>query len=239
MLQCSDVTSAARFFVSTTKSTCVCKFWNSKRAIFFSVLGLVALQLETILCAAYTRMVIQPNFLQDSQGTHEVVLLASGFFSWNLTTWRFQESETALRCFRRNRSPQSSVWTLQFFAANHRLHFTSALWHVTGNRLIESKLDWGFGRKSQRHYNEHVHVAILHPLPHFTNQQGMRQKGEYKEGKCWSSNRGKGRRQGTEELRYDCSGFCWRMRTNTLNTLSCSCVAEARIFLPCSPATTL
>lgn len=104
----------------------------------------------------------------------------------------------------------SSVYTLQSFAANHRLRFTSALWHVSGNRLIETKLDWGFGRKSQRHYNEHVHVAIL--LPQLsTNQQGMRQKGKYKEGKCWSSSRGEGIRQGAKEPRHYYSGCCWHI----------------------------
>jgi len=40
----------------------------------------------------------------------------------------------------------------------------------------------------------------------------MRQKGEYKEGKCWSSNRREGRRQGAKEPRYNCSGWCWHMR---------------------------
>jgi hypothetical protein len=80
-------------------------------------------------------------------------------------TGRFREPEAVLRCFKSYRSPApSSVYALQFFAANHRLCFTSALWHVSGNGLIESKLDWGSGRKSQRHYDEHVHVTIpLHP----------------------------------------------------------------------------
>jgi len=88
-----------------------------------------------------------------------------GFWSWILATTsggpgipkRLFAVLKAIDC------SSSSVYTLQSFAANHRLRFTSALWHVSGNRLIETKLDWGFGRKSLRHYNEHVHVAILLP----------------------------------------------------------------------------